>query len=401
MQLTLKTTQHEHPRVLIICNALDDATRLERRISTDSPAASRKVFQMAQALRMAGVQPYVLSLGRGRANGSGVNFPAKVSRVGRVPTFYAPFSHRRGWSELLSLLGLLNVLHRLASTPQKAVVFYNRMPAYFLALKWAVFLGYKCFLDLEDGEVPSGGALKQRLQRWFAGQFDRHCNSGALLACSALEKMTMVRPVHCYYGTAIGVTRSYRWQSPGIRCLMSGTLTPGTGAPMLVDAIRRLRTRAPDWAKDLSFEITGMGECLSAFEQLAGEPEHPRVRVHGRTTDARYLEILRRCDVGLALKPVGGALADTTFPSKVMEFAGAGLMVLSTDISDVRRLLGSGARYIERNDPELLIERLAEIACDRVAAADCASQGHAAAERNCAPQKAGENLCKFFFGKTS
>lgn len=396
-----KLSSHESPTALVVCNALDDATRLERRISTDSPAASRKVFQMAQALRLAGVRPFVLSLGRGRADGSGLGFPGKATRVDRIPTVYAPFSHSRGWSELLSLFGLLRVLYRLSSSHNRVVVFYNRLPAYLIVMNWASFLGYRCFLDLEDGEVISGGHLKQRFYKWVAAQFDRHCNSGTLLACSALANMTLVRPVHCYYGTARGNDRVRHWRPVGIKCLMSGTLSPDTGAPMLVNAIQCLRARQSDWSKDVIFEITGMGESLPAFERLADEPGLPLVRVYGRTTNARYREILEGCDVGLALKPIAGVLADTTFPSKVIEYAGAGLLVLSTDISDVRRLLGSGARYLERNDPELLIERLAEIASDRGAAEYCANQGRAAAERYCGPQQAGNELREFLFGRAT
>lgn len=387
--------------VLVVCNALDDVTRLERRISTDSPAASRKIFEMARALRLAGVRPYVLSLGRGRADGAGNSFAAKACRVAGTATVYAPFSHRRGLSELLSLFGLLKALRRLAGQPQRVVVFYNRMPAYLLALKWAVFLGYRCYLDLEDGEVFTGGGLRQRFSGWLTAQFDRHCHGGALLACSALEGMTAARPVHCYYGTANGAATAERWRTGKFSCLMAGTLTPDTGAPLLAEAIRRLRQREPGWARVLTFEITGMGESLAAFELLAAAPGLPRVRVHGRTTDARYLEVLRGCQIGLALKPVGGVLADTTFPSKVIEFASAGMLVLSTDISDVRRLLGSGALYLERNDPELLIERLAEIVCDRKAAVLCAIQGHSLVARYCAPQQAGEELRTFFFNRTS
>ena len=47
-------------RVVVICNALDDATRIERGITTDSPAASRKVLQLCAALRQAGLTPVVL-----------------------------------------------------------------------------------------------------------------------------------------------------------------------------------------------------------------------------------------------------------------------------------------------------------------------------------------------------
>lgn len=386
------------PLVVVVCNALDDVTRLERRITTDSPAASRKIFLMARALRLAGVRPVVLSLGRGRVDGSGDAFAAKVCRVDGVLTIYAPFSHRRVHSELLSLFGLLGPLRRLARHSRRVVIFYNRISAYLALLLAASRLGYRSFLDLEDGEVIAGRSLKGRLARIVPSQFDRHCHDGALLACRALEAMTTVRPVHCYYGTAVSDVDVPRWQTDRITCLMSGTLAPDTGAPLLIEAIRRLRSRQPYWAAGLSFEVTGKGESLLAFEQLAAESEYPQVRVHGRTSDARYLEILRSCEIGLALKPVGGALANTTFPSKVIEFAGSGLLVLSTDISDVRRLLGDGACYLERNDPELLIQRLAAIVLDQEAAARCARRGRQAAEHHCAPSRAGEDLRQFLFG---
>lgn len=389
---------HHRPMVLVVCNALDDVTRVERRITTDSPAASRKVFLMAQALRLAGVRTYVLSLGRGRADGSGDGFPVKICRVGGVPTIYAPFTHRRGFSEVLSMFGLLGSLRRLARHSRRAVIFYNRMPAYLPLLLATSRLGYRSILDLEDGEVIDGRSEKARLARIVASQFDRHCRDGAMLACSALESMTIVRPVHCYYGTAVGDVDVQRWQTDRITCLMSGTLAPDTGAPLLIEAIRLLRSRQPKWAAKLCFEVTGKGQSLAEFEQLAVEPGLPQVRVHGRTSNARYLEILRDCEIGLALKPVGGALADTTFPSKVIEFAGSGLLVLTTDISDVRRMLGDGARYLEHNDPELLIERLATIVTDRAAAARCARRGRQAAEQKCAPSRAGEELRQFIFG---
>lgn len=399
--MSRKLSHGGRPVVLVVCNALDDTTRLKRRITTDSPAASRKVFQMCQALRLAGVRPYVLSLGRGYADGSGDTFAGQVKRVGGVPTIYAPFSHRRGWSELLSLFGLLKPLRRLARYRQRAVIFYNRIPPYLPVLREASRLGYRSFLDLEDGEVASGRSLKERLARVVVGQFDRHCRDGALLACSALAEMTTVRPVHCYYGATIGDVDLQRWHNDGITCLMSGTLAPNTGAPLLIEAIRRLRMRQPDWTAGLIFEITGKGESLAEFESLAIGAGTPQVRVHGRTTDTRYLEILRSCNVGLALKPVGGQLANTTFPSKVIEFASSGLLVLSTDISDVRRVLGDSARYLERNDPELLIELLAEIAHNKEAAARSALQGRRAAESHCAPQHAGQNLRGFLFGNTA
>jgi glycosyltransferase involved in cell wall biosynthesis len=387
------------PLVFIVCNALDDVTRIERSITTDSPAASRKIFLMAQALRSAGVFPVVLSLGRGKTNGSCDFFPAKVCRVGGVPVIYAPFSHWKMFSQLLSLFGLLNPLRRFAGHPQRAVIFYNRSPAYLLVLCLSQFLGYRNFLDLEDGEIFSSKKIKNLLQKFVSTCFDRICHHGALLACCALEKSTTVRPVHYYYGTCVGEVDILKWRSHKIRCLMSGTLSETTGAPLLIEVIKRLRMRQPAWASEFCFEVTGKGESLTAFEQLATEPGVPIVRVHGRISNIHYLDILRTCDIGLALKPVGGALADTTFPSKVIEFAGSGLLVLSTDISDVKRLLGDGARYLECNDPELLIEKLLEIASDPVKAADTAHLGRIAVESYCEPLRVGEDLRHFVFGE--
>jgi len=258
-------------------------------------------------------------------------------------------------------------------------------------------LGYRSYLDLEDGEVVNGGGLNAWIAKVVSAQFDRYCCHGALLACGALASMTPLRPLHRYYGIADGEINPDRWKSDRIACLMSGTLAMDTGAPMLIEAIRRMRMRRLEWASKISFEVTGKGESLVEFHRLAVEPGYPLVNVHGRTSNVRYREILRACEIGLALKPLGGALADTTFPSKVIEYASSGLLVLSTDISDVRSLLGEGAHYLERNDPDLLINRLGKIVEDRKSAELCANQGRLAVERQCASKAAGMALSNFLF----
>ena len=57
------------PRLVYLCNAIDEITCRERGINSDSPAATLKVLQIASALADAGVQPIILSLGRGRQYG--------------------------------------------------------------------------------------------------------------------------------------------------------------------------------------------------------------------------------------------------------------------------------------------------------------------------------------------
>ena len=124
----------------------------------------------------------------------------------------------------------------------------------------------------------------------------------------------------------------------------------------------------------------------------------PRLTVHGRTTDAAYRDIVARCTLGLALKPRSGPLANTTFPSKVVELASAGMLVLSTDISDVRAVLGEGALYLERDDPNELIALLKRVVEDRSEARRLAGLATRAVWDRCSPDAAGRAVAAFLFG---
>lgn len=389
-------------RVVVLCNALDDVTRIERGIVSDSPAASRKVLQLCAALRHAGLQPCVLSLGRGRADGTTSYYPRRVRRVEGVPVVYAPFSKRLGWSEVLSLLAPVGIAWRLATTRPKAMLFYNRQLAYTPTLFASVLLGYKRVLDLEDGEMDFAG--RRWWSRWASrslrGTYDILCSSGALLACSALAAMTRIRPLQCYYGIAQLSHHNARWQAGPVTVMLGGTLAPETGVDLLINAVHQLRKHHPAWVAQLRFEITGKGPSLGALTALSEGAQHPQLVVHGRINDDAYRAVIARCDLGLALKPCGGALADTTFPSKVVEMASAGMLVLSTDISDVRAVLGDGALYLQGDDPRELIAQLQRVVEDREAARNMALAGQAAVRARCAPETAGRSVGQFIFGAT-
>ena len=387
------------PVVVIVCNAIDDATRIKRQIFSDSPAATKKVFQMCEALQLAGVRPYVFSLGRGRVKGTIEFYPSEVARVNKIITIYAPFWHLKGLSQIGTLIGLVRPLRRLSNHKQKVVIFYNCAVGYLGLLGSASLLGYRTVLDLEDGNLQDGSIFRRTGAYLVSALFNFFCKDGALLACSALSEQIKNRRTHLYYGAVSSPVFLNSFQSKTIRCLLAGTLEPETGAVLLLDVIKRLRTEKPVWASKICFDITGVGESKKYFEELAGEPGFPALHVHGRLNDSNYTEVLRGVNVGLALKPVGGPLADTTFPSKVIEFASHGLLVVSTDISDVRQLLGNGARYLRDNQPETLIRILHEIILNPAAAAETASNGRDAVEIKCSRMRAGADLVRFICGK--
>ena len=381
-------------RLLFLCNALDDPMRLERRITTDSPAASRKVFMMLDALRAPGTFGHAISLGRGRRDGSPAWYPATLRRGRRFVTLYLPFTHRRFLSELLSFVAPVAPLWRLRRSARRTtLLFYNRERAWLLALVVGRLLGYRTALDLEDGEVGIG--RRARGVRQFL--FDRLCTGGTMLACSQLLAWTKLRPAICYYGVVDAPDVPRDWHAPTVHVLLGGTLTAETGTGLLADAVALLREAAPPWAGALELHVTGKGEGRDRLDALAADAAAPRIVVHGRTTDAEYRAIGDAMHAGLNLRLHAGNLADTTFPSKVTEMAGAGLLVLGTDVSDVRAVLGDGAVYVERDDPALLIERLEWIVTQRADAAAAAARGLARVRALCAPGPAGTRLRAHLF----
>ena len=388
------------PRHLtFVCNAIDDKTRVERGISTDSPAASKKVFMLCRALRQSGVRPLILSTGRGRQDGSGRYFRQVVRKVDGVPVVYLPFYNRPFLSELLSLVGPIFALFRLARlNGVKTVLFYNRTLTYLPALLTARILRMKTVLDLEDGEVGfEPWSLPGAVSRVTSKFFDALCSGGALLACSALSEVTSLRPTHCYYGTVESQTSSANWRSPAITVLFGGTVSRETGAALLAEAIGDLKREQPEWCSCLRFVVTGKGNYMEHFSGLQAMGRGPDVVVLGRTSDAEYREVVSQSEVGLALKPTYGDLANTTFPSKVVELANAGLLVFTTDISDVSKVLGSGALYLTREDPDSLIKGLQWIVENRATAAEMARRGARAVWDRCAAEKTGRTLTEFLF----
>ncbi|KQM81676.1 hypothetical protein ASE67_17190 [Sphingomonas sp. Leaf23] len=388
------------PELFILCNAVADEVRLERGITTDSPAATRKVSMMAEVLRTVGVRTILLSLGRGRQDGSGRYFRPRIGRQRGVATVYGGMLHRPILSELLSCWAPLPILWRRRHKGQGSLLLlYNRMPAYVPAIWLARLLGYRIALDLEDGEtVLKGWSMRAIKARMLIALTDSACNAGALLACEALSLATRLQPQEAYYGVSSKPGSTRLFDKREIHLLLGGTIAPSTGADMLAAAIEHLRHHSSSKARPLHLHVTGTGESLAQFTRLSTDNSHgPTVTVHGRLDNTGYTGLLAKMDVGLALKPNSGPLAHTTFPSKVVEMANEGLLVLTTDISDVRTVLGAGALYLERDDPVLLAEKLRWIANNPAEAAAIARGGMINVIDQCSPARAGAKLRRFLF----
>lgn len=387
-------------RLIYLCNALDEKTCLERAITSDSPAATQKVLQVTSAMRKSGVDAVVLSLGRGRQHGTGKWCSAKVVRERGVVIVYAPYFDYPVLTHLVSLFGLLWLMWRLSSnSASSAILAYNRLPHYLLAMELARLLRIRRFLDLEDGDVQEGSSMwRRRLARVMANRFDRLCNAGGVLAAAALGgQYAGKKTVRCY-GVAHLVQNDRDWTKKPLMVLLGGTLQRTTGAQLFIQAINYLRALKRSELEGIEFIVTGKGADATSLQALSTEDGVPRVHFLGRVSRSDYVQATRQAHVGLALKLPSSDLADTTFPSKVIELAATGMLVLSTRVSDVPVLFREdGAIYLNGENPEELAERLLWLVSNRDVLAQTAARGQAYIAEACSPEKVGQLLKAFFF----
>jgi Glycosyl transferases group 1 len=388
------------PRFIYLCNAVDEKVCEKRRITSDSPAATRKVLQVALALRQQAVGAMALSLGRGRQLGTGKWFSARATRVSGVPVVYGPFFDFPVITHFVTLLGLLPLVLRLRKRSVSPVILaYNRLPHYWLAMELARLFGFRRFLDLEDGETRTEkNGVRERIACSMSARFNKLCDAGAMLASNALKRQYPGQNTICCYGVAEASGAKRDWRSGKIVVLLGGTLQRDTGANLFIEAIELLRNASGERMEELDFVVTGKGEMASAIKSLADRPGLPKVIFLGSVSRERYRSVVARAHVGLCLKLPSSDLGDTTFPSKVVEIASSGLLLLTTRVSDVPGLfMEDGALYLGDESPEQLAGLLRWLIDNRDTAESIALIGQGRISEICRSETVGKSLKNFFF----
>jgi glycosyltransferase involved in cell wall biosynthesis len=344
--------------VIYVTNAIEDNVRISREIDTDSPACSRKVFLTCKNLNKSGVKVIVISLGRGRTKNKFSFYSSKITRRDNFIIIYAPFCHLPIISHLVSLFWpfLFFLTNKFRFNKYKTVFFFwNRTFAFVPILLISIFHSYKTILDLEDGDIFKQGKLLSRIKSYILiFIYDTICH-GVVVTNTSLMNNTLIKSKFCFYGIQPFFDNSTCIKNTThLDILFSGTIIKETGAEILYNAIKKIRNSGYEWSENLLIHVTGKGDSINLFYELQSKNKHPLVKVYGRLDDENYKKVLDSCNVGLALKLPEGPLASTTFPSKVLEYVNSNLLILTTDISDVKLLLKDEAIYTNGEEGNLI-----------------------------------------------
>ncbi len=360
-------------RIFYFCNIADDSTRTRRAITSDSPAALRKVEGVYRAWSSTGNAFTVISDGRGTIPGLGdfTRFPRERTTLPSGMVIEYASSLRLRWlAHLYSAFSIGTAALKTVPSHDAVAVFYNAEPHCLLALALLRLRGTPCLLDIEDGLDVPWLSIRGFVYRLCFAAFRWSCCGGF----AASSKLASVLPG----GDGIvisGVTDATEkqaardWDSARLQVLFSGTLNDATGVPLFLETLNWLRAHAPESLSRLHFVICGQGPMLPDLLAIAEDSEQASIEVLGRVSFARYAALLAESHVALSLKLPRTHYDEQTFPSKTIEIASSGALLVTTPISDVPTLFAaSGAVLLNDATAEELGNALISIEADRIAA---------------------------------
>ncbi len=388
------------PLVFYVCNAIDDQLKFQRSILTDSPAATGKVLAISRAIQNAGGQVIILSLGRGKQNGSRTYFKSRTSVSEDVTFSYAAFFNFAALTHLVTMFSLMVQFIRLyienkANNP--SIIFYNRSYHYILVALTAKLFRMSCFIDLEDGFNDSESSKIRRVyNRLTKKLFNRICSAGAVIATSHLASQLEHKKVLVCYGVTESIeNKSINWSAEKLRVIFSGTLLEEVGSQLLIDAIKILKADYCREFEKLFFVVTGKGPYAENFSNFA--VENPGHVSFGKSLPLDvYTKLLRECHVGISLRLSSFEMSKTTFPSKVIEYANNGLVVLSTQSPDISNIFGNSAIYLEDETAESLAKLIASLPNRVPELAEKSLHGMRLVRDCCSSDTVGKNMINFF-----
>lgn len=364
-------------------------------------AAAAKMTAISSALRKVGKRSVLVSLpfvGKGSLRQRG-----RALRGDGFPSYFLPVWR---FALIRKIFGTF-ALARFAVCVIKqgdTVLFYNHALEYLLALIILKYRGISVFQDIED--VPTG---KEAGVRWLIEVlcYRVMCNltsphkitvSNQIGRCLEIGEFLAVHGVATPSVSTHVDPRWARLSSGGaLRVHFGGSILPSTGLDLFCDTVMNLECHSRRLARDVIFIVTGKGD-LDRVRGLSASLRSGRlqIQVHEGVERAGYYELFHSCHASLSLKCPEGELAGTTFPSKVIEIASAGLALIATSVSDVGDIFKEDEAWIMQSaNADVLSSIIMEMAADPIEILRRASAGQLSIQRRFGPSVVGASLASF------
>jgi glycosyltransferase involved in cell wall biosynthesis len=280
-------------------------------------------------------------------------------------------------------------------------LFYNFFSDYLLGLLALKLRGIDTYLDVEDVPRPDVGALTVTLQRMVFKVTRRLCHDRVVAASTVIAKLLGAEVFVAVQGCVVpsGNPPPIRIDSDKIRFHYGGTIIPDTGSELFIRAVTLLQNLSV--MERCEFVVTGFfDETFLRAASALGEMNKISIRLRKGISHEEYRCELDRSFASLALRLPDSSISDTTFPSKVIEIASRGRLVVTTSVSDVPLFFNSGnACLIEPASPEALARALINVANNPELYAAKAARGYQATIDRFGSKGVGRNVGEFLTGR--
>ena len=389
-------------RTFYFCAVATDG--LNRRFGTSfsAGAATGKVLGLCAALRSTGEMPVVVSaLIPWRSRDGGCTRHMRTEGIGYAKIFSLGQGVLRrliaGGAYLLYAIRYI----RCGDT----VILYNYFPDYIPAAVFLRLMGRPAILDIEDAPNPAQIGLWQYVNAACFRVMLRLCANRYLTASHLIGDKSHLKCFLPVYGVADAFqgagSDQLRFQGARIRVLFGGgSIRPETGSDLFLAAVRELARSYSD--APIDFLITGQFPTLQIAQLERDVKACSSIRIFPNANLSRtaYYKMVQAADAGLCLKHANTTLGQTTFPSKVIEFAAVGLLVCSTRVSDVPRIFDTeSAVLLDTESPMELALALVDMAADRQRAAARARAGQHVVMSRFSKNKVGPMVSDFIYDR--
>jgi glycosyltransferase involved in cell wall biosynthesis len=346
------------PRIICLSNPYDESYLRVRQERVAPPLASGKRKSLFACLERAGGRQVIVlsSPPKAMERRAGKWLPAVETKFSTHRQFFcANWDVPRLRIPLSWFFYARHVLRHVRSGDLVAIDNYEFI-YFFAAWLLRLFRRVTFVLDYEDGKHLSDRSW-WRVLNGLAERGGRPLLRGAILAHPGLGKrLPATLPTELVPGFVLRRPKAVPVPPAAVHFVYSGHLDQVRGVDLLLDALSQLP--AGGWHLD----ITGTGPLASRVAQLAQDSRwKDRVAFHQYLPGDAYEELLATCQVGLNCQRPSDPVSEVTFPSKVFSYLSAGLMVLSSTASAMKRICGNGCFYYEEETSRSLAVAMTEV----------------------------------------
>jgi len=366
-------------------------------------AASNKVQGIAQALGTKGNNVVVLSAPVVTSSKDRFFFPMCTFPEDGFLCKYSSVISLRGINRFFSMLSFLYFLPELVKNKPK-IIFYNYYPEYLiLALVLSFFIPRSdMYLDVEDAPRNDANGIRDTVNNLSLSLLRKMC-SPRLLCVSKEVANSMGAFENCVINgisKEIIQNRADVLSSEMVTVHYGGLINKETGVDIFIGALKLISENYAQYTDRLRFLVTGHGDFsgLNIF-MLSPEYSNVKVDIKPNISKADYQKILNTADVGLSLRISDSGYANTTFPSKVIEISSAGLLLVTTCVSDIEAIFKTdSAVFLHEQSACELALTLVSIVSNRGRFRTVAANGQIAVKNKFSLEAIGSSIDNFING---